>query len=323
MFDDLAKILNTADSFLIASHINPEGDSVGSVFAMEYLLHKLGKKTTVVCQDQIPGDCKFLNVSWVLYDQIKEPPQFQWAVVLDSPSIERIGSVSKLITEGSKIINIDHHISNKYFGTCNIVAPDASSCGEMLYSIFKHLGISITKEVASFLYTAISTDTGSFRYQNTTEYTHSVISDLIHSGIDINYLNEQLFSNISPQKIKLLERFLHNVHFSQDKTIAWSFLTNNDFLSVNAKPEDSEGFVNILRDVKGVNIAFLACENNDSPRIKISLRSKGDSDVNKVAKIFGGGGHAKASGCTIEDTLNGAVEQLLSKAQEHVASARG
>ena len=318
MYDDLIKIINRADNFLITSHINPEGDSVGSVFAMERLLHTLGKKTMIVCHDPIPNDFDFLGLSWIQYTQLKDNPSFQWAIILDSPSMERVGDVGHLIADTSKVINIDHHVSNKFFGAYNVVDSNASSCGEMLYALFKQLHITVSKEVAVLLYTAISTDTGSFRYNNTSEHTHAVISDLIKSGFDLTRLNEQLYSNMSIGRIKLLELFLHNVHFSQDQTIAWSYLTHRDLLSVGAHPEDSEGFVNMLCDIKGVKIAFLAWEKNDNAMIKVSLRAKGNCDVNRIAKCFNGGGHTKASGCTIQDTLEGAIEKLLRKAHEHI-----
>src|SRR3989338_3774267 len=225
------KALKKHDHFLLASHVNPEGDAIGSILALDSLLRRLGKKTSVVCEDEFPERLNFLpQHRWNRAKDISLSAVFDALVVADCPTVERIGSVRKLLSSKTAIFNIDHHISNLYFGHHNYVQPTAAACGEVVYDIFKHFGMKPTKEEATALYVAIVTDTGSFKYGNTTIKSHQVASDLIRTGIDIEKINDALYATFSREKIKLYSLLLSKARTTEDGTVAWAGLTREDLI---------------------------------------------------------------------------------------------
>lgn len=313
MYEKIEKVLRNEDNFLITAHINPEGDSLGSCGAVENVLKILGKNAFIVCQDPVPESLAFLGVKWIERHTLKDKPFFDWAIVLDTPSIERTGTVSDFLQGSEKIITIDHHVSNKAFGKYNAVDPNASSCGEMVCELIEYMGISYTPEIAALLYVAISTDTGSFRFQNTHAKTHRHIANLLEAGINLGAINEQLYSNIRLEKIALQKKFLNRITFHSQGRIGYSFLRQEDFDEACASTQDAEGLVNLIRDIRGVDIAFIAVEREDC--VKVSFRSKNVADVNALAREFGGGGHVKAAGASLEGTLEEAIERILQTAE--------
>ncbi len=311
----LCQSLKKADNFLLASHVNPEGDAVASVLALESLLRRLGKKTLIVCEDPFPERLGCLpSKRW---NQVKDilplGRKFDALVVADCPTLERIGSVQKLLTPKTKIFNIDHHISNKCFGHHNYIQPTASACGEVIYDIFNWFKLKINQEEATALYVSISTDTGSFKYSNTTVKSHKIASELIQTGIDIEKINDALYATYSLEKIQLYSLLLAKVQTTSDETVAWVGLTRSDLKRTSATYEDTEGFIDFLKYIKEVQFAFFMSEMDGSQNgeVRVSFRSKGDYDVAQVAAHFGGGGHKKAAGCTIQGTLEEATKRIL------------
>ena len=315
--DSLAALcqgLKKTDNFLLASHVNPEGDAVASVLALESLLRRLGKKTLIACEDAFPDRLGCLPSN--RWNQVKDVPpgrKFDALLVADCPTLERIGSVQKLITSETKIFNIDHHISNKCFGDCNYIQPTASACGEVIYDMFKRFKLKINQEEATALYVSISTDTGSFKYSNTTVKSHQIASELIQTGINIEKINDALYATYSLEKIQLYSLLLAKVQTTPDEAIAWVGLTRSDLKRTGATYEDTEGFIDFLKYIKEVQFAFFMSEmdGQQSGQVRVSFRSKGDYDVSQVAAQFGGGGHKKAAGCTIQGTLEEATKQIL------------
>ena len=322
--DSLARLcasLKKTDNFLLASHVNPEGDAVASVLALESLLRRLGKKTLIVCEDPFPERLRCLpSKRW---NQVKDIPpgrKFDALVVADCPTLERIGSVRTLLSPATKIFNIDHHISNSCFGHHNYIQPQASACGEVIYDIFKRFKMKINPEEATALYVSINTDTGSFKYSNTTVKSHQIASELIQTGIDIEKINDSLYATYSVEKIQLYSLLLGKVQTTSDETIAWVGLTRNDLKRTGATYEDTEGFIDFLKYIREVQFAFFMSEMDGSSdgQVRVSFRSKGNYDVAQVAAHFGGGGHKKAAGCTIQGTLEEATKRIL----EQIHSAR-
>jgi phosphoesterase RecJ-like protein len=314
--------LKKEDHFLLASHVNPEGDAIGSLLAMESLLRRLGKKTTIVCEDPFPERlyCLPHRDRWRIYDEIKGKGMlFNALVVTDCPTLERIGKVKNLLGPEVKIFNIDHHVSNARFGRYNFVRPEAAACGELVYELFKRFKLPMTKEEAIALYVSLSTDTGSFKYSNTTVRTHKIAAELLQTGIDIDRINEELYATYSLNKIQLYSRLLAKVETAFGGKVAWVAMNRSDLMASKATYEDTEGFIDFLKYLKEVKIAFFLSEMENANEAKVSFRSKGNHDVNQIATAFGGGGHKKASGCTIFMNPSQAVQATLKeiKKQTH------
>lgn len=310
----LCQALKKKDNFLLASHINPEGDAVGSILAMESLLRRLGKKTLIACEDPFPERLACLpSKRWNRAKDVQPGRPFGALVVADCPTLERIGLVQKLLTPKTEIFNIDHHISNVRFGHYNYIQPSASAAGEVVYDIFKQFKMKLNQEEATALYVSISTDTGSFKYSNTTVKSHQIASELIQTGIDIEKINDALYATYSLEKIQLYSLLLGRVQRSSDGAIAWVGLTRADLKRTGATYEDTEGFIDFLKYIKEVHFSFFMSEMDGAQKgqVKVSFRSKGDYDVAQVAAHFGGGGHKKAAGCTINGALEEATEKIL------------
>ncbi len=310
----ICQALKKMDNFLLASHVNPEGDAVASVLALDSMLRRLGKKTMIACEDAFPDRLGCLpNKKWNQAKNISASRKFDALVVADCPTLERIGAVNKLLSPQTKIFNIDHHISNTLFGHYNYIQPTASACGEVIYDMFKQFKLKINKDEATALYVSISTDTGSFKYSNTTVKSHQIASELIKTGIDIEFINDALYATYSLEKIQLYSLLLGRVKTSEDGTIAWVGLTKNDLKNTGATYEDTEGFIDFLKYIKEVKFSFFMSEMGGAPngQVRVSFRSKGRYDVAQVAAKFGGGGHKKAAGCTIQGTLEQATQQIL------------
>ena len=305
----------------MTSHVNPEGDAIGSLLAMASLLKRTGKKTTLAFEDAFPERLVCLPHQdwWHTYEEFKNKKNsFRALVVTDCPTIERIGEIKEMVGPGTVIFNIDHHISNSCYGTYNYIKPEAAASGELVYEIFRHFNLPLTREEATALYVSISTDTGSFKYGNTTVRTHQIAADLIQTGIDIDRINEELYATYSLNKIQLYSRLLGKVQTAFRGKVAWVAMSRRDLKACRATYEDTEGFIDFLKCLKEVKIAFFLSEWQKPDEVKVSFRSKGDYDVNQIATFFGGGGHRKASGCTLKMSLTKAVREILKQIKTQI-----
>lgn len=303
------------NKFLITAHINPEGDSLGSQLGMKALLDSLGKTAIMVDNDAVPSHYKFLPKADEISNKLDGKLDFEAAIVLDCPTLKRIGKVHDLIKNGKFIINIDHHISNEKFGAVNWVDPNASSAGEMVYKIYKELGIRLTKEAALVLYIAILTDTGSFNYDNTSSVTHDIAGELLGYGIDPASVSESVYERRSVADIKLFGLVLSTIKVNKEGDVAYLEVTKKILKETGADLMKAEGFVNYARSIDKVRVAVIFKE-DAGDKISVSFRSKGEADVNSIASFFGGGGHVKASGCVIDGTLAEVEKKVLAKIDE-------
>lgn len=309
--------IRSRDRFLITAHVNLEGDSIGSQLAMKELLKKIGKEAIIVDADAIPEHYAFLPHAGEVSNKIDKELSFDTALVLDCPTLKRIGRVKDLFTKDTFIINIDHHISNEKFGKVNWVDSNASSAGEMVYRLFKEMKVPLTKETALCIYIAILTDTGSFNYDNTSGATHEIAGELLGYGLDPAAVSEDVYERRSIADIKFLGQVLSTLKLNDNGEIAYLEITRKMMRDLKIEASKSEGFINYARSVDGVKIAVMFREDpKDAGKINISFRSKGDVDVNGIAAHFGGGGHMKAAGCIIEGTLAEAERKVLAKAEE-------
>lgn len=302
--------------FLITAHVNLEGDSLGSQLAMKELLEYLGKEAIIVDSDHVPDHYKFLPRADEVSNKIDKMIEFDAALILDCPTLKRIGNVRNLV-KNKFIINIDHHISNEKFGQVNWVDPNASSAGEMVYKLFKEMKVPLTRETALYLYIAILTDTGSFNYDNTSSATHEIAGELLGYGLNPALVSEDVYERRSLEDIKLLGQVLSTLKVNQTGEVAYLEITKKMLEETGADVAKSEGFINYARSIDKVKVAMMFKEDIKEPgKINISFRSKGDVDVNGLASYFGGGGHVKASGCVIEGSLAEAKSKVLKKVEE-------
>ena len=309
--------------FLITAHVNLEGDALGSQLAMKELLTGMGKEAFILDSDPVPEHYRFLPKAAEVSDKFDKVGVFDTAVVLDCPTLNRTGKVRDVIkARAVPVINIDHHVSNEKFGDVNWVEPNASSAGEMVFRLFKETAVKMTKEVALSLYIAILTDTGSFNYDNTSSVTHEIAGELLGYGLDPALVSENVYERRSVEDINLLGLVLATIRVNKNGTVAYLEVTKDMLDKTGADLAKSEGLINFARSIDGVKVAVLFKEDQkDKNKINISFRSKGNGDVidvNRIASIFGGGGHTKASGCVVTGKLEEVKKKVLDKIEKEI-----
>jgi phosphoesterase RecJ-like protein len=301
--------------FLVFSHIHQEGDALGSQLALVRLIRALGKTAIAINEDRPPAEYSFLpGVSSIRHPQTL--PAYDVAVFVDCSDTSRIGKLARLVRRDRLILNIDHHVSNTRFGDVNWINPGASSASEMVYEIFGALKIPLLKTDAALLYTGIFIDTGSFKYRTTSSRTHEVAAALLRHGLDAYGIYQKLYEDREFDSVKVTGKVLNTMRIEKTGRVAW--------LEVNAAllqqdptlAERTDDLVGFARAVKGVCVALLFKEVKKGKEVRVNLRARGRVDVNKIAQMFGGGGHKMASGCTWHGTLKEAVARIVGAAVE-------
>lgn len=314
---DFAAIIDAIknnDKFLITSHLNPDGDNIGSILALKMFLEQLGKRVEAVLVDKVPDCFTFLAQSQEIKEYSPELKlDFDLLFTLDAGDWERIGKVSNLVDE-EMIINLDHHADNTLYGDYNLVT-EAAATAELVYQLIVEIDkTKLNTDIAKAIATALITDTGSFRYENTRPKTHEIMADLLNFEIDVNYITRQIFENNTYQSLMLKAKVLETLTVDQDSELAWLKIPQQFLAEVDAEWEDAEGLVGYPRSLKGVEVAVIFKEYK-SDEIKVSLRSNHYFPVDKVAHHFNGGGHARAAGCLLETNLAKAEEKVINKLQ--------
>jgi phosphoesterase RecJ-like protein len=306
----LLAVFRSHPRFLLTSHARPDGDAIGSVLALAEVLDQLGCQADVILADPIPYIYRTLpNLS-----RIRETPSANDvvpnlatpAILLECDGIARTGLLG---LEGRTLINIDHHASGRAFASINWIDEHACAVAAMVYRIAIAAKVEITPSMATCLYTAILSDTGSFAYASTTADTFAIVHDLAVRGANPSQIARDLYFSNPASKIRLLGAALSN--FQCDDTVAWAWVTSEDMERAGATAEDCEGVVNYLIGIVGVESAVFLREVPDTSQFRLSIRSKGKLDVAQVAEHFGGGGHRNASGCTLDGPLAEAVARIL------------
>lgn len=308
-----AKLLKEANKIVLTAHVHPDGDALGSLLALNAYLAGQGKQVTMLLDDEIPRAFKFLS-DW---EKVRKPDgseiQADLLVVLDSSDLERIGKVRDAVK--APILNLDHHISNLKFADYWYIDSQAAATGEIIVKLFKEVDANISPGMATALFTAIATDCGFFRFANTSAETLIYAAELVAAGAKPHIISEHL--DTKPRAVievlpKVLET-LEIVDCGQSGQIAT--LTLRQEILANLRDE-TEGFINYPRNIEGVEIAimFKEAENN----IRVSLRSK-TADVSQIALAFGGGGHARAAGCTVTEPLNLAKSLIVEAAKKQLS----
>ncbi|MEW6170114.1 MAG: bifunctional oligoribonuclease/PAP phosphatase NrnA [Candidatus Omnitrophota bacterium] len=312
---NIIEVLKTKNNFLVTSHINLEGDAIGSQLAIAKLLKTLNKKVVIVDEDTLPEEYQFLPESNLI---LTNPGNFNPEVIIfvDCSGFDRVGRVIGFIPQNRIILNIDHHISNNKFGTVNWIDPKASACVEMIYKIYKAMKIPLNYEAALYLYTGLLTDTGSFRYSNTTRFSHLMAADLMRFDIPLTKIYRYIYESNRFSDIKFLSQILPTLKKDKTGRIAWFIAKRKILRKMKTSFDISENLLNVARSIKGVDIALVFKE-MPHKRIRVNFRSQNiNLDVNKLAQYFGGGGHPGASGATISGKLSDIERRVLRKARE-------
>jgi phosphoesterase RecJ-like protein len=310
------------NTFLVSTHINPEGDALGSALALALALQTLGKKALVVNRDPVPRFLDFLPYQGIFQqrNQVTEP--YDVLAVLDCGDLARTALFDPKNLPAARVINIDHHLTNQQFGHVNWIQVEATATGEMIFELIKALGIRMTSEMALCLYTTIVTETGSFRYSNTSARTFLITAELVGYGVEPWRVAQQLFERNTTGQLKLLADLLSKMEVSRDGRMAWMEVNQDLFSATKTSAEDIENFVNYPRSIEGVEVAILFRELS-SDSYKLSFRSKGRVDVARLAEQFGGGGHRNAAGCVVKGRMEQVKEKVLPAVEEAVTRAIG
>jgi phosphoesterase RecJ-like protein len=313
MLQDAVRFLRAYDDLLLIAHVSPDGDTLGSSFALYGALLELGKHAQVVCEDPVPAIYRFLPFSDQLIPPEKAKPA-EAVVCMDCADLGRTGRCESLFHAANTTLNIDHHGTNDRYAQENFVQK-AGATGELVYNVITSLKVTLNKNIASCLYAAITTDTGNFAYSNTTPDTLRIAAELLDTGIDLPYLNRCLFRTVPFHKLKLHALAVSKAQLFEHGRIGISCITREEIQQCGATSEDSEGIIDAIRDIDTVEIAALLRESDDG-LIRVSLRGKSSADVSKIAVRFEGGGHRLAAGCTMKPPINEAAAQILDCAKE-------
>jgi len=303
----VAEAVRAHDRFLITTHENPDGDSLGSILAMKLALEQLGKDGVMYLSGEtpLPTEYRFMPLEGVrrsLPDDAAE----RVVLALDCANERRIGPDETLLDRSPLVIDIDHHHDNSRFGDVNVIVPTASSTGEVLRDLFHELDVKLTPEIAEALYIALVTDTGRFQYANTTPKTLRVAAELVECGADVHRVFQVVYENVAFAKLKLLARALEHARVYEGGRMIVSHLERSDFEAAGAAEPFSEGIIDYLRAVEGAEIAALIREppSQNGPLRRVSLRTRAeDIDVSAIARKSGGGGHRQAAGFSSESSV--------------------
>lgn len=305
-------------SFILACHVQPDGDCLGAALALARTLRSLGKDATVISQDPVPDHYRFLPESDTIV-HTSDRRDFEVGVVVDCDQPSRTGTAAELINSAKITARIDHHLTKENFGDIQIYEPNISSTSELIVELFDAVGIEIDQATATMLMTGIVFDTGGFRYSNATSRTFEIASRFAAMGVSPSEIVRSVFESRPLRAAKLLGRALSSMQETQDGKIVWAELSSRDYIDLDADDSCTEGIVNTVAAIKGPRVVMLLRE-IEPGIVRASLRSRDGFDVNKVAAAFGGGGHAAASGCTIEDTLQQARNKLISEVRRWMES---
>jgi len=322
MISTIARELKDNHRFLVATHVNPDGDAIGSLGAMALVLEGMGKEVVAYCQDQVPGFLRFLPYSDRIVHDLPNAEGFEVAVVLDCGELERLGAASPAIKRVQKIIHIDHHRAGNDFGTLNLVEPGRSSTAEILYEVFQAVPVELSRETAENLYAAILTDTGSFRFANTTARALSIAAAMVSRGVEPDKVASEVYDCMSPGRLRLLGLSLNTLTIRAQGRLAAMWVTHEMLAETGTTAADTDGFVNYPRSITTSEIAILFRE-IDAARVNVSLRSRGTQDVAEFARMYQGGGHQNAAACRLQGSLPEVVTRVLAAAERFLAGSQG
>jgi phosphoesterase RecJ-like protein len=309
-FKAVLSTIRRYQKFLVTTHHNPDADALSSALAMAIFLKGLGKKVHVLNEDECPQWLEFLpGTSMFKKASAVSKLDYDAAIVLDCGDLERVGGVGKFIREGKPLVNIDHHMTNDKFGSINVVCPNASSTCEMIFDLLKVAKYPLNKNLALLLYAGIMTDTGSFRYENTSAYSHEVVEKLMAFKFSAARMYERLYVGIPVADMKLFTDVIHKAQLSDGNRVYCVSLPKTVVERFSKSFDLKEKLFNFLRSIEGIEVVVILTELNPQ-EVRVNLRSQNSFDVARLAQQFDGGGHKKAAGCKIYEALGPAQKTI-------------
>jgi len=319
-FDEIGRVLREHSRFAILSHVRPDGDALGCQIALALSLQQLGKEVRVWNEDGMLEKYSFLPRAELLNKPPAAPEDVDVAIALDTAIQNRLGTAFAAVRSAKMWINIDHHLSNPGYGDLVYVDPTAPATGQIIFDLIKNQGFPFNREIAENLFAAISTDTGSFQYPKTSARTFEIAAQLVCTGIDVGRLNQQLYENYPRRRIELLRELLGTMRFASGDRVASFSLSLKTAAALQVLPEDNEGLIDHLREIRGVIVAVFFEELSDG-KVRVSMRSKTDAiDVCVICQKFGGGGHTLAAGARVRGTLAEVEQRVLEEICDVVKS---
>ena len=308
--ETIARCIREAETIAVVSHVNPDGDTLGSAAAMRLILQAMGKEVTLFCDGKVPDMLYFMPGHDLFHVPTGYEGPFDLTIAVDVSDIARMGNCVFLMKKSAKTAQIDHHPTNPGFAEVNLVDGEASANCVIIRDLMKTLDVPLTQDISICLYVGISTDTGNFAFGCTNAETFRVMAELMEHDLPLAQVNRSLFRVKPREQMKLLGKALESMTFGGNGKIAVMKLTLADFAACGALSEHADTIVNYALDTKHTDMALLARE-TDKGQVKFSLRSRSPYTVNDIAGLFGGGGHPQASGITMDGTLDECVEKVL------------
>lgn len=321
VIDRILEALREQQSFCVVGHMRPDGDCIGSQLALALALKHQGKQVRVWNQDAVPQKYKFLNPGG-LFEKPKAGQQFDCVVATDCASFERLGSAGECVRERKVFVNIDHHVSNTRYGDINWVSPREPSTGELIFRLLKVARWPITKPIADLLFTAVSTDTGSFQYPNTRPGTFHTGAELVSRGADLAKICDEVYQSYPLSRARLLKHVYSTFRLTDDNRIAWFWLKKENFTRTGAESDDTEGLIDHIRAIEPVVVACVF-EEVEPQMTRLSLRSKSPLvNVSEICQQFGGGGHPAAAGARIAGTPLAVQRKVIAALKRALAAVK-
>jgi bifunctional oligoribonuclease and PAP phosphatase NrnA len=315
-FAEIGRALRENQRFVVISHVRPDGDALGSAIALALSLQKMGKDARAWNEEGLLEKFNFLPGAGILSSPPAEPEDFDVAIALDTATQNRLGTAADAVRSAKLWINIDHHPSNPRYGDLVYIDPTAPATGQILFELIKSEQLPMDRVIAENLFAAISTDTGSFQYRNTTARTFEIAAELVRCGVEVGRVCQQLYDSYPRRRIELLRSLLATMRFECGGQIASFSLSLKVAAELGVKPEDNEGLIDHLRATEGVIVAVFFEELNDG-KVRVSMRSKSEAaDVCAICQKFGGGGHKLAAGARFRGSLAEVEELLLKEIRE-------
>ncbi len=321
-FEEIGQVLHSHQSFVLISHVRPDGDAIGSQLALGYSLIAAGKNVRLINEDGLPENLAFMAGSVLIETPPSEPLDVEVAIALDTATKPRLGDRALNAASKAKIwLNIDHHVSNPRYGDLNLIDPTSPATGQILYQLITALDLPLPAETRDAIYVAVSTDTGSFQYPSTTATTYDLAADLIRRGLDVGTINSNIYDNHPYRRLQLMRVLLNSLERTPDGKVASWEMRDQTRIELSLTPDDSEGLIDYIRAIRGVQVAVFFEELPDE-KIRVSMRSKDRHyNVCEIATEFGGGGHALAAGIRMRGPLEDAKALVLAAIRRRIDAA--
>jgi len=318
-FAPIAEEVRKARTIAVLSHVRPDGDAIGSQLALALSLSGLGKAVAAWNEDGLPEAFSFLSKSELVTVPPKDPKTFDLVIALDTATRDRLGTPLQAIKQANCWINIDHHVSNPSYGDLNYLDLTSPATGQIVFELIQEQRYPLNLEIAEALFVAISTDTGSFRYRNTSAHTFEVAAELVRHGVDVGRISHFLYESQPKRRVLLLHELLQSAHFYADDQIGTMALTMEKKKQLGIQPADTDGLIDIVRGIETIIVAILF-EELENNRVRVSMRSKRvEIDVNKICGEFGGGGHPLAAGARIRGPLEYVEKLVANRVSDEIA----